>query len=146
MMDKYRWAGLSDRMCPVKHACRQSHTATKPQTGTARTSLGPIIQWGYHHKWGHYLKLTALVWHLGNLGLHYIEHLHRCISIGWCCSAKGLVELVSRVLGLKTWPVSSTALQVYLVYEIVMNSYLLDTLMSYENFRAGEKNQKLWKL
>lgn len=131
MMDKYRWAGLSDRMCPVKHACRQSHTATKPQTGTARISLGPIIQWGYHHKWGHYIKLTALVWRLGNLGLHYIEHLHRCISIGWCCSAKGLVELVSRVLGLKTWPVSSTALQVYLVYE---------------NFRAGEKNQKLWKL
>lgn len=86
------------------------------------------------------------MWHLGNLGIHYTEHLHRCISIGWCCSAKGLVELVSRVLGLKTWPVSSTALQVYLVYEIVMNSYLLDTLMSYDNFRAGEKNQKLWKL
>lgn len=47
------------------------------------------------------------------------------------------------MLGLKTWPVSSTALQVYLVYEIVMNSYLLDTLMSYENFRAGGKKSEV---
>lgn len=89
------------------------------------------------------LPLLLQLWLL-EIGLHCIQSCTITISIGWCCSAKGIVVCL-QVLGFKDmcYQVQRVLLLTRLfkdVYEIVTNPYRLNTLCL---VRISEPEKKL---